>query len=181
MRDYTPLSMETFNQVEELYEAIQLRRRFERDAAEGLNSDPRCVDELNRYISTMKEHGFGCFDVLERATAEDGDVCTGLQVTWETPSDLWRAVTWNINKDGVFIQTDDFLTIDSKLDLAIVIKKPRVVMKYESKVIWTNPKARTGRPVGMGLKILWKSEDDRNLFKGFLAGDVPAVELNSLQ
>jgi len=173
--------MPAFNQVEELYEAIQLRRRFERDAAEGLNSDPRCVEDLNRYIDTMKQYAFGRFDVLDREVSGDDEVCTGLQVKWDTPSDLWRAVSWNINKDGVFVQTDDFLTIDSKLDLSIKIKKPNITMQCDSKVIWTNPRARSGRPVGMGLKILWKSDDDRNLFKGFLAGDVPAVELNRLQ
>lgn len=173
--------MSTLMPIEELHDAIRLKRRMERASAEGLEPDPDRVRELDRYIEITSSLGLGEQDQLNTGEPPEGSDCAMLlAVTWGTPSDLWRAVRRNINKDGVFIQTDSFPSIDTMLRLEVVIRRPKIRFGGAAKVIWVNPHQRSGRPMGMGLKFLWENPADKDMFRSFLRGDIEPTALNDL-
>lgn len=158
-----------------------LRRRMERAAAEGLDPDPVRVRDLDRYIEVLTEHGLGDKDAMEMAVEDAGDEpLHHIAVHYERASGLWRAVRRNINKDGIFIQTDQLPSMGSKVKLKVLIKTPRMHFDIKAKVIWVNPHQRSGRPMGMGLKFEWVDKGDRQLFRSFLVGDTEVGALVDL-
>lgn len=167
--------------IEELHAAIRLKRSMERAAAEGVELDPERIRELDRYIEITSQLGLGDEDHLNTGEAPEGsEAALVLAVTWDTPSDLWRAVRRNINKDGVFIQTSEFPSIDTLVQLEVVIRRPQIRFGGPAKVIWVNPHQRSGRPMGMGLKFQWDNPADKDMFRSFLRGDIDPSALNDL-
>lgn len=161
-------------EVTELHHAIRLRKDMAGESASLLA-------DLDRYIGALTDWGRGREDdlVIEPAP-EDSTHAHVLTVRWRNVSDLWRAVKRNINKDGVFLQTSEFPSIDASVELRVRIRQPELSFDHPAKVIWVNPHERSGRPMGVGLKFLWKSRVARNHFRAFVDGDEDASALEKL-
>ncbi|MCB9729460.1 MAG: PilZ domain-containing protein [Deltaproteobacteria bacterium] len=170
-------------EVEELHEAIRMKRDLERNTgavARGFTADQ--LHDLGRYIELLSNYGSGVPDRIEVSGTEDrGQAFALIRVYWETGSDLWRAVQRNLNKDGVFLQTEQISGMGDTILLEIVFSHPAMTIRVPSKVIWVNPHERSGRPMGMGLKFLWRNDIDRNAFRAFMRGDADVRSLASLQ
>lgn len=174
--------------IRELHDALRRKRRLEPEAEGDDGTSEAELDELRSYIEVMSTRDHGQQDdLVYEDPPEDGSVSVEgeapsrrLVVRWPNASSLWRAVRRNINKDGVFLQTDEFPSIDTRVALDIRIAEPPIRVVTSAKVIWVNPRPRGGRPMGMGLKLLWRSKEDRERFKSFLAGDVGPEVLEEL-
>lgn len=164
-------------EIRELHDALRLKRQLEHRKKDGEEIDPEQVKDLDRYVDLMTSWGHGVLDDVSQGTGDDGPV---LEVRWERASDLWRSVKRNINKNGVFLQTDSYPSIDTTVDLRIHIAWPPLTIRRPAKVIWVNPQQRAGRPMGMGLKFLWASDEEDELFKAFMKGDVEPAALQRL-
>jgi Tfp pilus assembly protein PilZ len=180
-----PMATENYAliEIDELHEAIRLKRDLERNAgavAKGFTAEQ--LRDLDRYIDLLSNYGNGIADTLEIGGVEDkGQAHTLLTVYWETGSDLWRAVNRNLNKDGVFLQTAQIPGMGDSIILDVVIGRPAMQFRVPAKVIWVNPHERSGRPMGMGLKFLWRNDIDRNAFRGFMRGDTDIRGLAALK
>jgi Tfp pilus assembly protein PilZ len=170
-------------EIDELHEAIRLKRDLERNSgavARGLTGEQ--LRDLDRYIDLLSNFGHGVPDQLEVGGMEEGGVAyTLLTVFWQSGSDLWRAVNRNLNKDGVFLQTGQIPGMGDTVMLEAIFARPQMTIRVPSKVIWVNPHERSGRPMGMGLKFLWRNEMDRNAFRGFMRGDGDLKTLANLR
>lgn len=170
-----PMATETYAliEIDELHEAIRMKRDLERNAgavAKGFTAEQ--IRDLDRYIDLLSNYGNGIPDTLEiGGVEENGQAYTLLTVFWEDGSDLWRAVNRNLNKDGVFLQTAQIPGMGDTVLLDVVIARPPLGFRVPAKVIWVNPHERSGRPMGMGLKFIWRNDSDRNAFRGFMRGD----------
>ncbi|MGM0574182.1 MAG: PilZ domain-containing protein [Myxococcota bacterium] len=162
--------------VEELHDALRLRKQMRGESGVGDR-----LRDLDRYIDVMTRWGLGTEDDLTIEDApEDSGHAHVITVRWRNSSDLWRAVKRNINKDGVFLQTTEFPGIDSTAELRVRIRRPEIAFDQPAKVIWVNPHERGGRPMGVGLKFLWRSAEDKKRFRAFVDGDRDASALEEL-
>lgn len=163
--------------VDELYPALRLKRELRENESEANGM----IEELDGYIELMTQYGTGTHDRVSSRPLEGGTEATAhLVVEWENPSDMWRAIRRNVNKSGVFIQTDRYPAMDSVVHVEIVIRQPAIRFASHAKVIWVNPQARTGRPMGVGVKYLWEDDERKGLFRQFVDAELDPVELNRL-
>ncbi len=156
------------DEIRELHDGLRLRRRLKAAKSAGEEYDERQLEEIDHYVELLTRYGHGEPDHIQHSQGDDGPILT---VTYARASDLWRAVKRNINKSGVFVQTDQFPSIDTTLELHCEVQWPAFTIRRPAKVIWVNPQERAGRPMGMGLKFLWRSDDEAALFKAYLVGD----------
>jgi Tfp pilus assembly protein PilZ len=168
-------------QVQGLHEAVRLVREMGQDGAMDNDASARQA-ELKRYIEVLTQYDSTVFDDLVFAIddASPTEPVHHVQVTWPDAGGLWKAVRRNINKDGLFLRTDQFPSMGAKVVLTVIVESPRVQFVVRSKVIWVNPHERPGRPMGMGLKFSWPDDADRTLLRSFMEGDSQASDLQSL-
>ena len=168
-------------EVQGLHEAVRLSRKLGQDDTADANTRARQVD-LKRYIEVLTQYDATVFDDLVFAIddASPTEPIHHVQVTWADAGGLWKAVRRNINKDGLFLRTDQFPSMGAKVVLTVQIESPQVQFVVRSKVIWVNPHERPGRPMGMGLKFNWPDDADRTLLRSFMEGDSEASDLRSL-
>ncbi|MDP6943712.1 MAG: PilZ domain-containing protein [Myxococcota bacterium] len=169
-------------EVKGLHAAVRLARQLQQDIGVDANQKKLRVAELKRYIEVLTQYDATPQDDLVFAIDDaDPDVPVHhIQVTWPDAGGLWKAVRRNINKDGVFLRTDQFPSMGAKVVLTVQISEPQVEFVVPSKVIWVNPHERSGRPMGMGLKFHWVDDTDRTLLRSFMAGDSEAEDLQAL-
>ena len=168
-------------EVRGLHDAVRLLRQFEQDINDSDSYKPARVAELERYIEVLTQYDASPMDDLEFAI-DDADPKVPvhhIQVNWADAGGLWKAVRRNINKDGVFLRTDQFPSMGAKVVLTVQIESPKIQFVMSTKVIWVNPHERSGRPMGMGLKFNWNDDADRTLLRSFMAGDSEAADLQA--
>ena len=167
--------------VDDLFDALRLRRALSVSVTPVGELESERSGELTRYIEVMTSHGHDRPDEVELVEASPSTgVLPSIVVTYGSPSDLWRAVRRNIRKDGIFIHTGHFPPIDTQVLLTVSLLEPRVSFQTEAKVIWVNPHARSGRPMGLGLKFQWATGNQRQLFERFMLGDEAPQNLANL-
>ena len=168
-------------EVRGLHDAVRWMNQLKKDSAMGdVKAKARLV-ELKKYVDVLTRYDAMPHDDLEFAIddSDPKEPTHHIQVNWPDADGLWKAVKRNINKDGVFLRTDQFPSMGAKVSLTVQIGQPSVQFVLTSKVIWVNPHERTGRPMGMGLKFAWSDETDRALLRSFMAGesDVEALQV----
>ena len=166
-------------EVKGLHDAVRLSRQFEQDIGNTDKHSAARAEELKRYIEVLTQYDASPMDDLEFAIddADPREPVHHIQVTYEDAGGLWKAVRRNINKDGVFLRTDQFPSMGAQVILTVQISLPPIQFVVPAKVIWVNPHERTGRPMGMGLKFHWNDDADRTLLRSFMAGDSEAEDL----
>lgn len=160
---------------------MRLTRQFEQDTTDADSHGPVRIAELKRYIELLTQYDVSPMDDLEFAIddADPDEPVHQIQVKWADAGGLWKAVRRNINKDGVFLRTDQLPSMGAKVVLTVQIASPRIQFVMVTKVIWVNPHERSGRPMGMGLKFSWNDDADRTLLRSFMAGDSEAADLQA--
>jgi len=171
----------TTTEVRGLHEAVRLARQLKQD---GLSDDKASarLGDLKRYIEILTQYDASPCDDLVFAIDDSHptEPTHHIQVTWPDAGGLWKAVRRNINKDGVFLRTDQLPSMGAKVVLTARISDPAVQFVIRTKVIWVNPHERSGRPMGMGLKFNWPDDADRALLRSFMEGDSEATDLRAL-
>ena len=168
--------------VKGLHEAVRLLRSFEQDINNNDTHRSARVESLKHYIEVLTQYDESPLDELVFAIddADPREPVHHIQVNWNDAGGLWKAVRRNINKDGVFLRTDQFPSMGAKVVLTVQIAMPPIEFVMPSKVIWVNPHERPGRPMGMGLKFSWSDDADRTLLRSFMAGDSEVKDLEAL-
>jgi Tfp pilus assembly protein PilZ len=167
--------------VRGLHDAVRLARQLNRDGLSDGRASARLAD-LKRYIEILTQYDATPCDDLVFAIDDSHptEPTHHIQVTWPDAGGLWKAVRRNINKDGVFLRTDQLPSMGAKVVLTARITDPEVQFVIRTKVIWVNPHERSGRPMGMGLKFNWPDDADRTLLRSFMEGDSEATDLRAL-
>ena len=174
---------DTSIEVKGLHDAVRLLREFEQDINSADSHRDARVAELKEYVEVLSQYDPTPMDDLEFAIddADPKEPVHHIQVNWDDAGGLWKAVRRNINKDGVFLRTDQFPSMGAKVVLTVQIADPFIQFVMPSKVIWVNPHERPGRPMGMGLKFNWSDDADRTLLRSFMAGDSEAADLEAFR
>ena len=169
-------------EVKGLHDAVRLARQLQQDVGTSVKHKAQRLEELKQYIEVLTQYDASPQDELVFAIddADPVEPVHHIQVNWEDAGGLWKAVRRNINKDGVFLRTDQFPSMGAKVVLTVQIADPKIEFVVPSKVIWVNPHERSGRPMGMGLKFNWSDDTDRTLLRSFMIGDSEAEDLRAL-
>ena len=87
-------------------------------------------------------------------------VATEMLVDYVAQGQAVHAETRNLSRGGVFLRTDDLLSVGTEVSLEWKLPKSDVVMKATTVVVWCSP-GKQGTPRGMGLRFLDLSSENQ--------------------
>lgn len=81
-------------------------------------------------------------------------VSTRFEAKLETVGALKKAYIKNVSGGGLYIETDQFLAVGTKLSVSLTLPGGTEAEVLECEVAWSNPKRMDELPPGIGVKFL---------------------------
>jgi uncharacterized protein (TIGR02266 family) len=89
-------------------------------------------------------------------------VNTNYSIRLGTIGEFHKAYMKNVSGGGLFVETDKFEEIGTRVKLQVVLPETTQAVEFETEVAWINPRRTASTPQGLGLKFVNLSEANRS-------------------
>jgi len=114
---------------------------------------------------------------------DDLRVPTVLKVSYASPKEFVENYLHNLSLGGLFIETDDPLSVGEKTDLKIFLPDKEKELEVTGEVVWvrTEPEVTPEgtQPAGMGIRFLNLSKETRERIIGVLSRALHEIQAQS--
>jgi len=106
---------------------------------------------------------------------------TTIEITFKEPRSFCRAYLLNISNGGLFIKTEDPLSLESMVNIKLRLPEDKEEMEIKGRVVWTNPKGRKNSfPKGMGVQFFKTSPENLEKIEDFINKHLEEIKNNSI-
>ncbi|MCP4714575.1 MAG: TIGR02266 family protein [Deltaproteobacteria bacterium] len=108
-------------------------------------------------------------------------IATKIEITFKEPKSFIKTYMLNVSNGGVFISTEDPLSLDSQVALIMQLPEQKEQMEITGRVVWNNPRGRKNSfPKGMGIQFVDLSAEHKEIIESFVAKYRKEIEHHSL-
>ncbi len=108
-------------------------------------------------------------------------VSTTIEIIFKEPRSFCRAYMLNVSNGGLFIKTEEPLSLDSKVIIKLKLPEDKEEMEIMGRVVWTNPKGRKNSfPKGMGIQFFEISPEYTEKIEDFINIHLEEIKNNSI-
>lgn len=108
---------------------------------------------------------------------ESPRIATNIEIKFREKGSFVRSYMLNVNNGGLFLKTENPLSLDAAVTLRIQLPDDQETMTVEGRVVWTNKKPKVF-PSGMGIQFTEIIPEHKQKIKAFV--DANLKEIKSL-
>ena len=106
-------------------------------------------------------------------------IATNIEIKYREKGSFVRSYMLNVNNGGLFLKTENPLSIDAEVTMRIQLPDDQETMIVEGRVVWTNKKPKAF-PAGMGIQFTKIMPEHKDKIKSFVEANLKEIKSLSI-